>query len=399
MRVSTYLRAIGGIDHTEASDTVGEKAGRANRMRPGLFARSVRDSSGHVSKGHALSTLVHDGLVDDYLPHTLRSHCGTDTEAEAVQYVRDLIVLDLETKTGVRFDDRLLDQIDALSDQALEAVVAATDDYFDLGGRTLSDEEIDAWLDEEPEAIEPVAPRGAQGCDGGNQANRRAAAAGASEWRRPAAGATRGWRPRRARKLGSLARRPKSCTSQKTGAPPTSEKSRRPNFWQNHRRPKKLHVPKNGTDLCGADPNNRRLLQRQGRRAVGAQLGHIFIVDELETTGDDLVDEPIDEIRVAIDRILGRIVLDATVGVRLRCRARQEFTNAGASQIAGEIPLNRQRLAGCLVAENLSSHRSTKPVADRCCSRSGIRRCSDQDKSLGSGNAGCSAALRWPSRQ
>ncbi|MGH7484726.1 MAG: hypothetical protein ACREMY_03850, partial [bacterium] len=84
-------------------------------LLPGLFAKTVISERGAVQKGHALSTLVHNGTLDEYLPFNMRSTADNAIghEDDAVQYIRDLLKDDLNSKTGHPYEYRLREHLTA----------------------------------------------------------------------------------------------------------------------------------------------------------------------------------------------------------------------------------------------------------------------------------------------
>jgi hypothetical protein len=139
-RLTSRIRELGGIDLREASDTIGERGIRATRMQPGLFRPTRMAAGGRVTQGHALSTLVHDGQLDAYLPPELRSDTGR--EHEAVEHLRELISRDLVSKDVTTHDDR--------EERAIERL--REDMARDVGGRRMTPNEERAWLGEEEKA-------------------------------------------------------------------------------------------------------------------------------------------------------------------------------------------------------------------------------------------------------
>lgn len=72
------IRRLGGLPSKLARDVTGETPFQANRMHPGLFRKNGID----------LSTHVHNGSLDDFLPPAMRSdvrdESGTVNTDEAI---------------------------------------------------------------------------------------------------------------------------------------------------------------------------------------------------------------------------------------------------------------------------------------------------------------------------
>lgn len=171
-RLALHLKALGGLDIREASDTVGETGMRARRMLPGLFRNTVRSDSGFISGGHALSTLVHEGRLDDYLPPEMRPGSERYDEDESVQHVRDLLNRDLAQKDVGPHDQRMQREIEAsqpayneLSADEKPAHDAIVEDVLSKG---LTDEEEDKWLAREASEDDTGAPSEGVGGREGN---------------------------------------------------------------------------------------------------------------------------------------------------------------------------------------------------------------------------------------
>jgi len=157
-RLVSHLKSLGGVDIKEASDAVGQTGMRARRMYPGLFRNTAKNDAGQVSSGHALSTLVHDGRLDDYLPPELRQQIGTadthidnsEREGEAVEHIRDLINRDLVSK-DVGPHDRRVERDAALAYNEMHANERPTHDEAVADhmamGRRMTHEETKAWLE------------------------------------------------------------------------------------------------------------------------------------------------------------------------------------------------------------------------------------------------------------
>lgn len=173
-RLVMHLKSLGGVDIREASDTVGETGMKARRLLPGLFRNTSRGESGNFIKvGRSLSTLVHDGELNDYLPPDMRPGSERYDEDESVEHVRDLINRDLASKdvgpheqmmrreleaqaiAHSGFDDLRSQTRDVVSDLLAHG---ADDDY--LG--EMSDEEINKWLAEGQEPAGSITPRAAR---------------------------------------------------------------------------------------------------------------------------------------------------------------------------------------------------------------------------------------------
>jgi hypothetical protein len=105
-RITTHIKNLGGMNKEEASDTFGETGMRAARAMPGLFQTSKAVGAA-TRKGNSLSSLVHDGQMDPYLPPDMRQGKGLngDREGEAVEWLREQIVQDLQTKDVGPYDN------------------------------------------------------------------------------------------------------------------------------------------------------------------------------------------------------------------------------------------------------------------------------------------------------
>jgi Transglycosylase SLT domain len=145
-RLVSKIKALGGVDIREASDAVGETGMKARRLYPGLFRNSAKNDAGQPTAGHALSSLVHDGKLDDYLPPNMRKGAEGYDETDSVEYLRDLINRDLTSKDVGPHEQRVEREYNALHEEEKPIHDEAVADAMAIG-RRMTDEETDAWLE------------------------------------------------------------------------------------------------------------------------------------------------------------------------------------------------------------------------------------------------------------
>lgn len=149
------IKSAGGLRAEFARDLVGDRAHLANRMYPGTFRKNGID----------LSSMIHDGTLDDYLPPHLRRDVNGDVD-EAQQYIADAIrdgtaskLRSWETQEAIAQDAMTERQLQALQDefadeftlQELEhelAIISTTNselnEVADAEERLIADQEANA---------------------------------------------------------------------------------------------------------------------------------------------------------------------------------------------------------------------------------------------------------------
>lgn len=110
------IKAAGGLRSEFARDLTGETPRRANQMYPFAFRRDGVD----------LSTMVHNGLLDDFLPPHLRSEVFNAPDApanpdEAIAYIEDAI-RNGEAASMRSWDTQMALAQDAMTERQLESV-------------------------------------------------------------------------------------------------------------------------------------------------------------------------------------------------------------------------------------------------------------------------------------
>lgn len=175
-RLALRIKELGGIDMREASDTIAETGMRARRLLPGLFRNHAKNDSGQTTAGHALSTLVNDGRLDEYLPPNMRKGAQGYDETDSVEHLRELISHDLMSKDVGPHENRLAregvpeyNELPADDKPVHDEIVA------DARAQGLTDAETDKWLASKAgEAASGTAEENHRGGEGNAEAEKTA---------------------------------------------------------------------------------------------------------------------------------------------------------------------------------------------------------------------------------